>query len=63
VAVFHKSGSFWGVFMLYGAVGAGFGVFCELLLSATFCHFLPHVATFSATFFWAAFSACSSTGI
>jgi hypothetical protein len=54
VAVFRKSGSFFGVFWVYGAVGVGFGVFCELLLSATFCHLLPHVATFSATFFGAA---------
>ena len=54
MAVFHKSGSFFGMFLVYGAVGVGFGVFCGLLLSATFCHLLPHVATFSATFFGSA---------
>ena len=46
VAVFNKSGSFERRYQLCRFVVKGFWVFNELPLSATFCHFLPLVATF-----------------
>ena len=46
MAIFNKSGSFLTGILLSGATGKGFEHFNKLLLSATFCHFLPVVATF-----------------
>ena len=46
VAVFDESGSFLSLVLLKHLLGKGFVDFNKLLLSATFCHLLPHAATF-----------------